>query len=57
LEQLGLAADECIFIDNSVENLRTASSFGMDTILFNRDNEAYDGKTVYSFKELFQMLQ
>ena len=57
LEQLGVAADECIFIDNSVENLRTASSFGMETILFNRDNEVYDGKTVYSFKELFQMLQ
>jgi len=56
LERLGISADKCIFIDNSVANLRTASKFGMDVILFNRDNEKYDGKIVYSFDELSQML-
>ena len=56
LERLGVPADECVFIDNSVENLRTANTFGMDTILFNRDNESYDGKIVYSFDELSQIL-
>jgi len=56
LEYLGVPADECIFIDNSVENLRSASKIGMDAILFNRDNEDYDGKTVYSFGELSKIL-
>lgn len=39
LERLGTAAEECIFIDNSAENLRAASTFDMNTVLFNRDNE------------------
>ena len=56
LERLGVPAKECIFIDNSVKNLQTASEFGIDTILFNRDNEEYDGKIVYSFDELSHML-
>jgi putative hydrolase of the HAD superfamily len=56
LEHLKTPADECIFIDNSVENLRAAESIGMDIILFNRDNEEFNGKTVYSFDELYQML-
>jgi len=57
LEYLGVPANACIFIDNSVENLRTASKIGMDTVLFNRDNEVFDGKMVYSFHELNQVLQ
>jgi len=56
LERLGVAAEGCIFIDNSPENLRAAEKIGMDTILFNRDNEAYDGKVVYSFGELAGMV-
>ena len=56
LDCLGVPGEECIFIDNSVENLRTASRFGIDVILFNRDNEVYDGKTVYSFGELADIL-
>ena len=57
LELLGVPAGECIFIDNSVSNLRVASQFGMEAILFNRDNEDYDGKVVYSFTELSRILQ
>jgi len=56
LERLGTPANECIFIDNSVANLETANSFGIRTILFNRDGEEYDGEVVYSFEELMGVL-
>ena len=56
LRRIGVQADECIFIDNSVENLHAASKFGIDVMLFNRDNEVYTGKTVYTFDELFRMI-
>jgi|BioPla2DNA2_1021312.scaffolds.fasta_scaffold125748_2 putative hydrolase of the HAD superfamily len=52
LTKMQTAAKNCIFIDNSVQNLVTASEVGMDTILFNRDGEEYDGKIVNSFEEL-----
>jgi putative hydrolase of the HAD superfamily len=57
LEDLSAAASDCIFIVNSVENLKTAEKIGMNTILFNRDNESYDGLSVYSFEELFQVFK
>lgn len=56
LRRLGVPACDCIFIDNSVQNLVSAQIAGMDTILFNRDNEEYDGKVVCSFDELAHML-
>lgn len=56
LQCLDIPAEDCIFIDNSAANLRTAEKLGMNTILFNRDNEEYDGKIVYSFKELSRIL-
>jgi len=56
LKYLNTPADQCTFIDNSIANLRAAESFGMNTILFNRDNENYDGNIVYSFDELYQLL-
>ncbi|MDR0862849.1 MAG: HAD-IA family hydrolase [Oscillospiraceae bacterium] len=56
LERLGVAARDCIFVDNSVANLIAAASVGMDTVLFNRDGEDYDGKVVYSFEELGKIL-
>ena len=52
MQKISSEPKDCIFIDNSVENLITATKLGMDTILFNRDNEEYDGKVVYSFDEL-----
>ena len=52
LDRVGIKAVDCIFVDNNTTNLEAASKLGMDTILFNRDNEAYNGKTVYSFDEL-----
>ncbi len=52
LEVIGKTASECIFIDNSVKNLEVATEFGISPILFNRDNEEYEGVIVNSFSEL-----
>jgi len=56
LQRLGVFGEDCVFIDNSVENLKVASEFGINTILFNRDNEIYDGRIVYAFNEIMRML-
>ena len=48
---------EHIFIDNSIKNLIAAEKIQMKTILFNRDNEEYDGDTVYSFDELDRLIE
>jgi putative hydrolase of the HAD superfamily len=57
LEQIGADASDCVFVDNSTANLRAASEFGINTVLFNRDNEQYDGHTVNSFEELAALLE
>lgn len=57
LKKTDKTAEECIFIDNSVKNLKTAEELNISTILFNRDNEEYDGKIVNSFDELDVMLE
>ena len=56
LKKMGVAADSCVFVDNSSNNLRCAAALGMKTVLFNRDNEAYEGNIVNSFDELKQAL-
>jgi putative hydrolase of the HAD superfamily len=56
LERLGVDPADCIFIDNSVKNLLSAQSVDMDTILFNRDGEEYDGKVVNDYAELAWLL-
>jgi len=56
LDKLAIPATDCIFIDNSVENLKAAEEIGMKTILFNRDNVEYNGKIVYSFDELSDVI-
>jgi putative hydrolase of the HAD superfamily len=57
LQKLNIPANCCIYIDNSVKNLLTAREIGMDIVLFNRDGESYDGKTVYSFDELEKLME
>ena len=57
LERLQCKAKDCIFVDNSVKNLRVAEELGMETILFNRDGEEYEGNVVNDFVELAAMLQ
>lgn len=57
LQTLGVKAEDCLFVDNSVENLNAAEALGITPILFNRDNEEYSGLTVNSFAELGELLQ
>lgn len=46
LERIERRPEECIFVDNSVKNLKVAGELGIVPILFNRDKEEYDG--IYS---------
>lgn len=57
LERLRRSPGECTFIDNSVRNLDAAQGLGINTVLFNRDNESYSGNTVNSFEELEQIFE
>lgn len=56
LERLQCRPRECIFVDNSVRNLTAAREAGLETVLFNRDHEAYSGNIVYNFQELADFL-
>ena len=57
VSRLGCEAENCLFIDNGVKNLEAAAALGIKTILFNRDGVEYDGITVNSFSELFELLK
>lgn len=57
LDRLEREPEECIFVDNSVKNLLVAEELGIQTILFNRDGEEYNGKIVNDFAELGKMLE
>ena len=52
LSKINKNAGQCLFVDNSSANLKTASSLGFVSVLFNRDKEDYNGKIVNSFWEL-----
>ena len=56
LKQSKSLPQECIFIDNSVNNLVAAESLGIIPVLFNRDNVAYEGLTVNNFEELERLI-
>lgn len=57
LELLQCAPQECIFVDNSVQNLNEAQEADIHTVLFNRDHEAYSGHIVNHFHELDSLLK
>jgi len=57
LKRIGKRAEECCFIDNSVSNLNVAAELGIVPILFNRDQEDYDGIIVNTFEELAELLE
>lgn len=57
LEKIKKSPSECLFIDNSVKNLEVASQLGIQTILFNRDDESYADTIVNSFSELDILLK
>lgn len=56
MERVGCRPKECIFVDNSVQNLETAKLAGIAPVLFNRDREVYLGDVVNDFKELGRFL-
>lgn len=53
---LQCSPQECIFVDNSVQNLYAAQGTGMHGVLFNRDHAVYSGTIVNSFQELDSFL-
>jgi len=57
LSRLGCSPEECMFIDNSTENLKKAEEVGIKTVLFNRDGVEYRGTTVNSFSELGELVK
>lgn len=57
IEHLQCNPQECIFVDNSVQNLNVAQQAGINTVLFNRDNEVYFGNIVNNFQELDRFLK
>ncbi|MBE6692838.1 MAG: HAD family hydrolase [Ruminococcaceae bacterium] len=56
LERIGRKPSECIFVDWDVKSLLAAEEVGISTVLFNRNEDNFDGMTVYSFKELFDII-
>ena len=49
--------DECLFIDDNLANILSAKSLGIESVLFNRFQEQYEGCQVNSFEELDKVLQ
>ena len=56
LKRIQCPPENCVFIDNSVKNLNTAQAMGINTVLFNRDQETYSGNIVNNFRELDKLL-
>lgn len=57
LQQANKKANECLFIDDSINNLLAAKEMGIGSILFDRyDKQDYD-KKVLSFQELDALME
>lgn len=56
LETIGRKPEDCIFIDNSVQNLETAAALGITPVLFNRDGVEFNGAIVNTFAELAEII-
>lgn len=56
LEKIGRKPSECIFVDSKAKNLLYAEEVGISALLFDRNDEHFEGVTVYSFKELFDII-
>lgn len=52
IEKLAVRAEECMYIDDRRGYLETAKKVGINTILFNSRNVAYEGDIVNNFEEL-----
>lgn len=56
IEQLGLKADDCFYVDDREGNLKAASKVGMKSVLFNSRNFQYTGNKVNDFVELRKLM-
>lgn len=56
LEKLGCEPADCVYVDDRRKNLAAARTLGMETVLFNSRDVAWEGKTVNSFAELTVLL-
>lgn len=52
VEKLAVKAEECLYIDDRRGYLGAAKKVGINTILFNSRNVAYEGDVVNNFEEL-----
>ena len=57
LKQTQAKANECLFIDDNINNILSAKKLGINSVMFNRYNEKYIGEKVNSFEELSEKLQ
>lgn len=57
MESTKKKAEECLFVDDSISNISAAKDVGMDTVLFNRFREEYEGNQVCSFGELERVVE
>lgn len=57
LKEIQKKAEECLFIDDSVNNIEGARELGIVSLLFNRYNEQYNKEKVTSFEELDAFMQ
>ena len=57
IEKLGVNAEDCIYVDDRTGNLDAAKKVGMNPVLLNSRNVAYEGVTVSSFEELLKELE
>ena len=56
IEQLGVEAGECLYVDDREGNLEAARKVGMKTVLFNGRQVPYEGSMVTDFSQLISML-
>ena len=57
LQLIQAEANECLFIDDNINNILSAQKLGINSILYNRFNEQYTGEKVHSFEELEKALR
>lgn len=56
IEKLGVAAKECLYIDDRVRNLQAAQRVGMNAVMLNSRKKSYAGTVVNSFQELAEKI-